>query len=87
MTITIDLHRANDLPPAIHGAVTQDGDRYEIILNANDTPARQYAAFLHEVTHIYCGDLEAGGNVEAIESRTHRQLLEALEILKQEGKT
>lgn len=83
--MTIDLYKVADLPPKVHGAVTRDGDRYTILLNANDTPARQLAAFLHEMTHIYCGDLAAGGDVEEIERRTDRQLLEALEVLKQEA--
>lgn len=83
-TITITLHRADDLPPTIHGTVTGTGGRYMIILNGNDTPARQLAAFLEEMTHIYNGDLEAAGSVGEIENRTKRQLMEALEILKQE---
>lgn len=46
--------------------------------------ARQFAAYLHEVTHLYNGDLEAGGDVQEIETRTHRQLLEALESIKED---
>ena len=83
-TITITLHRADDLPPAIHGIVTGTDGSYTIILNGNDTPARQYAAFLHEVTHIYNGDIMTGQDVAEIEARTHRQLLQALEQLQQE---
>lgn len=83
--ITIKLHRLEGMPEGIHGAVIGlDDNRYTIILNANDTPARQFAAYLHEMTHIYNGDLEAGGNVQEIEARTHRELLKALELLKQE---
>ena len=83
-TMTITIHRA-ELPPTIHGAVTtENGNRYTIILNAGDEPARQLAAFLHEMTHIYNGDLTAGGDVGEIEARTQRQLLEALEIIKTE---
>lgn len=86
-TITITLRRADDLPPAIHGIVTGTDGSYTIILNGNDTPARQYAAFLHEVTHIYNGDIMTGQDVAEIEARTHRQLLEALDLIKQEGET
>ena len=84
-TMTITIHRA-ELPPTIHGAVTtENGSRYTIILNAGDEPARQLAAFLHEMTHIYNGDLiTAGGNAGEIEARTHRQILQALELLTQE---
>ena len=49
-----------------------------------EDPDQQLATFLHEMTHIYNGDLEAKGNVQEIEARTHRKLLEALELLKQE---
>ena len=83
-TVTINIYRADELPQQIHGAVTGDGNRYTILLNAGDTPARQYAAFLHEITHIYNGDLTTGQNVGEIETRTRRQLLQALELLTQE---
>lgn len=76
-TITITITRRGDLPQDIHGAVTREGD----------TPARQLAAFLEEMTHIYNGDLEAAGSVGEIENRTKRQLLEALEIIKAEGES
>lgn len=82
--ITIKLHRLEGMPEGIHGTVMGSDGRYTIILNANDTPARQFAAYLHEMTHIYDGDLEAGGNVQEIEARTHRELLKSLELLKQE---
>ena len=81
---TITLRRSAELPPTIHGAVMGSGGRYTILLNSNDTPARQFAAFLHEVTHLYNGDLEAGGDVQEIETRAHRQLLEALESIKED---
>ena len=82
--ITIKLHRLEGMPEGIHGTVMGSDGQYMIILNAGDEPARQLAAFLHEMTHIYNGDLEAGGNVQEIEARTHRELLKALELLKQE---
>lgn len=86
-TITITITRRGDLPQDIHGAVTRENDRYTILLNTGDTPARQLAAFLEEMTHIYNGDLEAAGSVGEIENRTKRQLLEALEIIKAEGES
>ena len=72
-----------------YGMVLVQGNdgSYTIILNGNDTPARQLAAFLHEVTHIYNGDIMTGQDVAEIEARTHRQLLEALDLIKQEGET
>lgn len=84
-TMTITIHRADNMPDAIHGAVAGAGGRYMIILNSNDTPARQLAAFLHETAHIYNGDLMTGQDAGDIENRTHKQLLDALELLKQEG--
>ncbi len=87
-TITITLRRADGMPSAAHGLVmTGTTDHYTILLNAGDSPARQLAAFLHEMTHIYNGDLTGGQDVQEIEARTHRQLLEALEIIRQEGET
>ena len=45
-TITITITRRGDLPQDIHGAVSREGDRYTILLNTGDTPARQLAAFV-----------------------------------------
>lgn len=82
--ITIKLHRLEGMPEGIHGTVMGSEGRYMIVLNAEEDPDQQLATFLHEMTHIYNGDLEAKGNVQEIEARTHRKLLEALELLKQE---
>lgn len=86
-TITINIYRTSEAPATVGGMVTRQGDGYTIILNANKSDAEQLAAFLHEMTHIYNGDLTAGGNVGEIETRTRRQLLEALEIIKGEGES
>lgn len=82
--ITIKLHRLEGMPEGIHGTVMGSDGRYMIVLNAEEDPDQQLATFLHEMTHIYNGDLEAGGSVQEIEARTHRELLKALELLKQE---
>ena len=83
--ITFTVHRLNGVPQGIHGSVLFDGKQYTIILNAEESPAQQYATFLHEMAHIYNGDLiKSGGNAGEIENRTHKQLLEALELLKQQ---
>ena len=86
-TITINIYRTSEAPATVGGMVTKQGDGYTIILNANKSDAEQLAAFLHEMTHIYNGDLTTGGNVGEIETRTRRQLLEALEIIKAEGES
>lgn len=82
--ITIKLHRLEGMPEGIHGSVMGSEGRYMIVLNAEEDPDQQLATFLHEMTHIYNGDLEAGGNIQEIEAQTHRELLKALELLKQE---
>ena len=83
--ITITTHKLEGVPESIHGSVMGSGGRYTIILNAEDPPAQQLATFLHEMTHIYNGDLETGESVQEIETRTHRQLLQALDLLRQEA--
>lgn len=87
-TMTIIIHRA-ELPPTIHGAVTRSGEDFLIVLNEDDDHARQLAAFLHEMTHIFNRDLDSGaGNVLEIEKRTREQLREALRInCSEEGAT
>lgn len=86
-TITINIYRTSEAPATVGGMVTKQGAGYTIILNANKSDAEQLAAFLHEMTHIYNGDLTAGGDVGEIEARTQRQLLEALEIIKAAGES
>ena len=84
--ITIKLRKLEGMPEGIHGTVMGSGGRYMIVLNAEENPDQQLATFLHEMTHIYNEDTETGGNVHEIETRTHRQLLKALDLLKQEEK-
>lgn len=81
---TICIERPADMPPGVHGAVAATGTGYIILLNPADTPARQLAAFLHEMTHLYNQDLTSGRSVGEIEARTRRQLQEALETIRQE---
>ena len=85
-TFTIDLYLLEGLPDEINGVVMpgHKPQRYKIGLNADASETQKLATFLHEVTHIYNHDHENGGNVAEIETRTQRQLIEALELLKQE---
>lgn len=83
--ITITIHKREGLPADVHGAVTGSAGQYTILINAEDEPAQQLVAFLEEMTHIYNGDLETGENVQEIEARTRRQLLDALDLLRQEA--
>lgn len=71
-TITINIYRTSEAPATVGGMVTKQGAGYTIILNANKSDAEQLATFLHEMTHIYNGDLTTGGNVGEIETRTQR---------------
>lgn len=86
-SFTIDLYLLEGLPDTIHG-VTMPGHKptqYKIGLNADASETQKLATFLHEMTHIYNHDHESHDHVNEIESRTQRQLLEALELLKREA--
>ena len=84
-SFTIDLYLL-EMPEDIHGLAmqTKDPHKYKIGLNASMTETQKLASFLHEMTHIYNHDHDNGSDVNEIEIRTRRQLLEALELLKQE---
>lgn len=74
------------LPDTIHGVLTMRPDgSYIIIVNSNDTPARQAQAYLHECLHLWRNDLSGPGNIGGVETRTHteqKQLLrEMLELM------
>ena len=86
---TVELYMLDGLPGGISGTVikAQEPQRYKIGLNADATEIQRLATFLHEVIHIYNHDLDTGGDVAEIEARTHRQLLEALELLKKRDMT
>ena len=82
--IIINMYR-EELPAGVHGALAETGGGYIVLLNTNDPPARQLAAFLHEMTHIYNGDTRSPQDAGEIEDRTHRQLLEALDMIREEA--
>lgn len=59
-------------------------DEYIVAIDNTMNHTERLASFLHEMTHIYNGDLDTeGGDVNEIESRTNRQLLEALRCLQE----
>ena len=85
-TFTVDLYLLEGMPDGIHGVVMPEKkpQRYKIGLKADADETQRLATFLHEMVHIYNHDMDRGGDVSEIEWRTRRQLLEALELLKQE---
>ena len=85
-SITIKLYTMCGIDQSIKGLCAQgkNPDKYSIFINDDMTQTWKLATFLHEMTHVYNHDFE-GGSVQEIESRTHRQLIDALELLKQEA--
>ena len=60
------------LPPRAHGGTATDGAAYYVVINENDTPARQREAFLHEMAHIWDGDLtRSGESADQLEHEKH----------------
>ena len=50
-----------DLPKSAHGAAATDDQNYYIVINENDTAAKQEETLIHEVLHIWRGDLDRKG--------------------------
>ena len=85
-TFTIRLFSFNGVD-SINGVLKEDKESgYTIAINRDKSKEIQFAAFLHEMAHIYNGDFEKVGNVQEIESKTHAMLLQALHYLESEGK-
>lgn len=59
------------LPENVHGAAGTDGVNYYILINKNDTAERQEEAFIHEMLHIWRGDLDREGNADQLEAIRH----------------
>lgn len=72
ITIYMD---AQDLPADVHGAITKDDTgTYYVLLNTNDSSDRRQQAFLHEMLHIYRGDLNKdGADVSELEGAAHAE--------------
>ena len=85
-SFTIELYLLSGMSKDIHGLAmqTKDPHKYKIGLNASMTDTQKLAAFLHEMTHIYNHDHDSGDHVNTIEVRVRQQLMDALELLKQE---
>lgn len=61
------------LPITSHGIAGTDGEAYYVLINSNDTPERQREAFIHEMLHIWDGDLDrTGESVSELEKKKHR---------------
>lgn len=64
------------LPKSAHGIAGTDGEAYYVVINSNDTPARQREAFLHEMAHIWDGDLDrTDGDAGRLEKIRHAEAL------------
>ena len=62
------------LPRSVHGLSAKDGDAIIVLINEDDDPDTQEAAFIHECLHIWRGDHDrTGADVQQIEARAHAQ--------------
>ena len=60
------------LPASAHGIAGTDGEAYYVLINSNDTPERQREAFIHEMQHIWDGDLDrTGESASELEKKKH----------------
>lgn len=64
-----------NLPDGINGTVALFGkDKYRIFINDKLPEDEQLKAFIHEMVHLYRGDLDKiGQDVNTIEEETHRE--------------
>lgn len=75
MNVKIDFEA---LPEDIHAFTVKREGGYHVVLNDRSTRDRQLSALLHEVCHIFRGDLESSGPVGQIERECVQDLQRAL---------
>lgn len=64
----------DELPGSIHGCIAEiERGQYIILINGNDSAARQAKTLEHELWHYYNGDFDSGKTVDEIESIAHSQ--------------
>ena len=70
-----------NLPDSIKGVVTPwEEDEYRIFINSKLPEDEQLKAFIHEMAHLYRGDLDKiGQDVRTIEEETDR-IIEGLQL-------
>ena len=61
------------LPENVHGAAGADGTNYYVLINKNDTAERQEETLIHEMLHIWRGDLDREGNADQLEAIRHEE--------------
>ena len=62
-----------ELPSKIHGCVTEwEPGRYRVFLNSMLPAEEREKAFVHELLHLYRGDLHKDVPVEEIEEDCHK---------------
>ncbi len=67
-----------DLPPKCRGFILRDPytDEEAIILNSRLTNEANKETYLHELRHELLGDLDSDENINVIENRAHRRILD-----------
>ena len=70
-----------NLPDSIKGAATSwEEDEYRIFINSKLSEDEQLKTFIHEMVHLYRGDLDKiGQDVNTIEEETDR-IIEGLQL-------
>lgn len=64
----------DELPDTIHGCIAQvEQEQFLILINGNDSEARQRESLEHELWHYYNDDFNSGKTVNEIESIAHSQ--------------
>lgn len=82
MDIVIEKER---LPESVHGLTCKHNEDYHVIINEESDANRQLVSLIHEVCHIWRGDLESESSAEEIERSCRESMLRvALQILEEE---
>lgn len=73
-------------PEDIEGCTVRWGENsgeYRILINENLPEPEKLETFIHEMIHLYHGDLDSTGkSVDEVEARAHRETAEILKRIK-----
>ena len=81
-TITIKIITEN-MPSSIKGFSMKTGaEEFAVFLNGHEDDPDTVGSFLHEMLHIYHGDLDKSLPSDQLEKERHREIEEVLEALR-----
>ena len=79
--MNVTIKTTNELDNSIKGMTAPFRDGYVVFLNGNAPRSEQLVSLLHEICHIWRGDMGHDANVGELETSCHDDLVTAAQII------